>query len=209
MLSLMDGQTVQPTAVLRETKSLRPGEIAIAAGNPLGFIGAVSTGLIRSVGPVAGLGDRPWVQAALRLAPGNSGGPLADIHGRVVGINAMVVNGVGLAVPSEGVQRFLSAAPAFRLGVTVRPARLRDGTRGLLILEIEPESPACRASLFPGDLITDIEATRTEDMEALEAVLTDAGAQARSSVAVRFRRGGSARDRQATAARSMHEERAA
>jgi serine protease Do len=199
----------QSAGGLVETSSLRPGETAIAVGHPLGFIGAVSVGSIRSVGPVPGLGDRTWVQAAIRLAPGNSGGPLADIHGRIIGINAMVVNGVGLAVPSEAVQRVLSATPPFHLGVTVRPAQLLDGTRGMLILDIEPESPASRASLLPGDLISGIDTARTPGVEALETALGRAGAENRNSVVVHFRRGGNVRERQATAARSFYAEPAA
>jgi serine protease Do len=149
------------------------------------------------------------VQAAVRLAPGNSGGPLADIHGRIIGINAMVMNGLGLAVPSEAVQRILSAAPPLHLGVTVRPAQLGDGTRGMLILGVEPESPAWRASLLPGDLISGIDAGRTTGVEAMEAALAKAGAEKRTGVIVHFRRGGYERERQTTAAQALYAEPAA
>src|SRR5689334_16659515 len=55
----------------------RPGELVVAVGNPLGFTGALTTGIVHTVGAVPGLGRKLWVQAAVRLAPGNSGGPLA------------------------------------------------------------------------------------------------------------------------------------
>jgi serine protease Do len=209
VLSLADAKPLEPAATLGETSLIRPGDVAIAVGHPLGFIGAVSIGSIRGVGPVPGLGERSWVQAAVRLAPGNSGGPLADIRGRIIGVNAMVLNGIGLAVPSEAVQRVLSAAPPFHLGVTVRPAHLRNGTRGMLILDIEPDGPAWRASLLPGDLISGINASRVTGVEALGTALGKAGADKRGSVIVHFRRGGSERDRQATAALSRYEEPAA
>src|SRR5579862_3692714 len=61
----------------RETP-VRPGELVVAVGNPLGFTGALTTGVVHAMGPVPNLGRRKWVQAAIRLAPGNSGGPLAD-----------------------------------------------------------------------------------------------------------------------------------
>ena len=189
-----------PIATLREASSLQAGEIAVAVGHPLGFIGAVSTGVIRAVGPIEGLGNQSWVQAAVRLAPGNSGGPLADVSGRVVGVNAMVMNGLGLAVPSDAVQRFLSTAAPFHLGVTVRPARLRDGTDGLLILEIEQSSAAETASLLPGDLITALDDRSANSLEAMEEALIAAGRDKRRNVIVHFRRGGGGGDRQAVAA---------
>jgi serine protease Do len=67
----------------------------------------VSVGVFHRVGPVApGLGlpetmrRRPWVQAAVRLAPGNSGGPIADAAGRVIGVSAMIAGGLALAIPA-------------------------------------------------------------------------------------------------------------
>ncbi|HLJ47146.1 MAG TPA: trypsin-like peptidase domain-containing protein, partial [Bryobacteraceae bacterium] len=67
-----------PAVQTRDSASLRPGELVVAVGNPLGFIGALTTGVVHALGPVQGLGRKSWVQAAIRLAPGNSGGPLAD-----------------------------------------------------------------------------------------------------------------------------------
>ncbi len=57
----------------------KAGAAVIAVGNPLGFVGAVSTGFVQAVGTLRGLGWRRWVQADVRLAPGNSGGPLGDV----------------------------------------------------------------------------------------------------------------------------------
>jgi serine protease Do len=146
-----------PQASSADSSTLRPGELAIAVGNPLGFVGALTTGVIHAVGPLGGFGSRTWVQANVRLAPGNSGGPLADAHGRVIGINTMVAGRLALAIPSNAVHQFLFAGPrAAWLGVTldpVRVARANAHTFGLLILEVEPGSPAARASLLPGDIL--------------------------------------------------------
>ena len=91
-----------------DSGALRAGELVLAVGNPLGFIGALTTGVVHGFGPMRGLGRQNWVQASIRLAPGNSGGPLADAHGRVVGINTMVITGgLALAVPSNTVADFL------------------------------------------------------------------------------------------------------
>jgi len=88
---------------VRASATLRPGEFVLAVGDPLGFAGAISTGIVQ----------RPsarYVVADVRLLPGNSGGPLADARGHVVGINSMVASGLALAVPSEVVLSFLRAA---------------------------------------------------------------------------------------------------
>src|ERR1039457_4538083 len=70
-----------------DSSRLRPGELVIAVGSPLGFSGALSTGVVHSIGALPGMGRQDWVRADVQLAPGNSGGPLADAWGNVVGIN--------------------------------------------------------------------------------------------------------------------------
>jgi serine protease Do len=155
-----------PAAVIGDSSRLRAGELAIAIGNPLGFVGALTTGVIHAVGPVPGLGPQKWVQAGVRLAPGNSGGPLADAAGRVIGINTMVAWKLALAIPSDAVVEFLAGGTSATqqtsenwLGVTLYPVQVpRNGNRaaktfGLVVLHIEPESPAARASLLPGDIL--------------------------------------------------------
>ncbi|HZU11423.1 MAG TPA: trypsin-like peptidase domain-containing protein [Chloroflexota bacterium] len=80
--------------------SLRPGSLVIAVGHPLGASGAVSAGILHAA-------DAHWVRADIRLLPGNSGGPLTDVQGRLIGINAMVAGGLGLAIPLDAVEAFL------------------------------------------------------------------------------------------------------
>jgi serine protease Do len=143
-----------PAAERRDSASLRPGEIVLAVGNPLGFVGALSTGIVHASGTIPGLGRQAWIQAAVRLAPGNSGGPLADAEGRVVGINTMMVGGgLALAVPSNAVADFLSRAARPSLGVVVQPIAAQGGSAGLLVLRVDSRSPASRASVLPGDLL--------------------------------------------------------
>jgi len=146
-----------PAVTAADSSQVRPGELAIAIGNPLGFVGALTTGIVQAVGPLRRFGSQPWVQADVRLAPGNSGGPLADARGRVIGINTMVAGRLALAVPSNAVTNFLAADPIDAwLGVTVAPVRVpRPGTKafGLVLLEVEPDSPAANASLLPGDIL--------------------------------------------------------
>jgi serine protease Do len=153
-----------PAAEIRDSNGLRPGELVLAVGNPLGMVGALSTGIISAVAVGRGPGDespwRGWIQADVRLAPGNSGGPLADAGGRVVGINSMVAGGLALAVPSNAVADLLGRrhepAPPRHLGVTIAPVLVRQsGARafGLIVLEVEPAGLAEVAGLRMGDVL--------------------------------------------------------
>jgi serine protease Do len=145
-----------PAAPLGDSNRLRVGELVIAIGNPLGFMGALTAGIVHAVGPLPGLGPRKWIQAGVRLAPGNSGGPLADASGNVVGVNTMVAGRLGLAVPSNEVTRLLSGENAPPLGVTLRAIRVTAAGRerlGLMILELLPDGAASRSSLLPGDIL--------------------------------------------------------
>jgi serine protease Do len=170
-----------PAASAADSSELRPGELAIAIGNPMGFVGALATGVIHAVGPLRGLGRQEWVQADVRLAPGNSGGPLANAHGRIVGINTMVAGGLALAIPSNAVRDFLSPGPANSwLGVTVHPVQIPRsagaGKRfGLVVLEVEPGSPADSASLLAGDILLGTEEKSFEAVEDLARTLQGSG----------------------------------
>lgn len=170
-----------PAASLADSSQVRPGELAIAIGNPLGFVGALATGVIHGVGPLRGLGSQSWIQADVRLAPGNSGGPLADARGLIVGINTMVAGRLALAIPSNAVRDFLSGVSADAwLGVTVHPALIpRSGSRGktfgLVILEVEHGSPAALASLLPGDILLGTEEKPFTAIEDLASALQGRG----------------------------------
>ena len=172
-----------PAATAADSSLVRPGELAIAIGNPLGFVGALTTGVVHAVGPLPGLGPQSWVQAGVRLAPGNSGGPLADAAGRVIGINTMVAGQVALAIPSNAVTDFLFGKSANDgwLGVTLYPVQVpKSSTRartsfGLVVLEVEPGSPAARASLLPGDILLGTEGKPFALLEDLSRALRGQG----------------------------------
>lgn len=90
-----------------DVDSLRAGEVLISYGHPLGVRDAIALGILHSV--VRDRASSPrWICADIRLAPGNSGGPLVDAEGRIVGINTMIVGGLGLAIPAALVQRFIA-----------------------------------------------------------------------------------------------------
>ncbi|HZS57323.1 MAG TPA: trypsin-like peptidase domain-containing protein [Bryobacteraceae bacterium] len=148
-----------PTISLGDSDRLRPGTPVFAVGNPFGFVGAVSSGVIHSIGPLRSINGLPWdlhwIQADVRLAPGNSGGPLATLDGQVVGLNTMVVGGgIALAVPSRAAEAFLAREKnPPNLGITVRPVETKAGKFGLMILELAAGGAAEAASLLPGDLL--------------------------------------------------------
>lgn len=109
-LALLEAPALRGRApVLGDVESLRAGELLLALGHPLGVSGALALGVLHTVvrDSRSGGGLR-WICADVRLAPGNSGGPLADAAGRIVGINTMIAGGLGLAIPTPVVQRFVA-----------------------------------------------------------------------------------------------------
>jgi serine protease Do len=98
-----------PVATVGSAAELRVGSLLVAVGHPFGIRGALTTGIVHALDS-RGRASRSWIQGDLRLGPGNSGGPLADARGRVVGINAMIVGGLALAIPASEVTRFVQAA---------------------------------------------------------------------------------------------------
>jgi serine protease Do len=164
-----------PAATLGDSSKARVGELVLAVGNPLGLVGALSTGIIHAAGSVHGLGMSSWLQADVKLAPGNSGGPLADAQGQVLGINTMVAGGLALAIPSNDVARFLANGPSHSLlGIEVRPVRIavRDENRiGLLVIGVNPGGPASMASLMIGDILIGIDGVLFRSVNDLEMAL--------------------------------------
>src|SRR5476649_1370449 len=146
----VDASDLTPVDV-RDPHDIRVGELVVAFGHPLGVSNVLTTGIAYAAhGP-----DSRLVRADLQLAPGNSGGPLADAQGRVIGINSMFADGLALAVPSDVVLRFLNVLPVRpRLGVMLMPARANDGSFVYVITGIERGSAAERSGVSPGDVVS-------------------------------------------------------
>jgi len=110
-----------PPALLADSRGLKVGQVVLAVGHPWGQRGFVTGGVISSLGSAATRGPRksvPIIRSDVTLAPGNSGGPLANAHGGVIGINTMVVGGdLGVAIPSHIVEAFVAQALGEREGV--------------------------------------------------------------------------------------------
>jgi len=126
-LDLAEVRTASPPSDLvaastGRSAALRVGDVVAALGAPLGIAGALTIGIVHRAAAQPDGRPRRWIEADLRLAPGNSGGPLIDASGRVVGINSMIAGGLALAVPSEIAQRFVVSRGARAwLGVTTQP----------------------------------------------------------------------------------------
>ena len=159
-LALLSAPSLNGTpATLGDSDALRPGTAVVAVGNPLGFIGALSSGTVqRTVRLNMGFGNtvrQNWICSSVRLAPGNSGGPLANLRGEVVGVNTMLAAGrLAFSIPSRTVQNFLARdTSSMSLGVVVRPVRLSGGETGFLVIELLPGGAAEAASLLAGDTL--------------------------------------------------------
>jgi serine protease Do len=153
---------------------------------------------VSGLGVVRGPGGRAhYIQSDVALAPGNSGGPLLNARGEVVGINAMIFGRLALSVPSNAASAWLAGAGERRprLGVQILSVELpvflrrtNPGTpeAGLMIAAIEGASPAERAGLLVGDVVLGVGDETLHDIESL----LDAIARAEDAVRLRVMRGG-------------------
>lgn len=164
-----------PTAILGDSSKLRAGEPAIAIGNPYGYQHTVTAGIISALGRSL---DSPtesgnFIQTDASINPGNSGGPLINIKGEVVGVNTAIIpyaQGIGFAIPintaKEIMQQLIANGKVERayLGVVVQEItdelkkyfKLPD-KKGVLIADVQRNSPAEKAGLQRGDIIKEID----------------------------------------------------
>jgi S1-C subfamily serine protease len=188
----VDARDLVP-AELGNAERLRVGQLVVAIGNPHGFTGSVTAGVVsalgRSLPTRSGANVRVVdnvIQTDAALNPGNSGGALADGHGRVVGINTAVAGvGLGLAVPiNTATRRIVGALMAegrFRrayLGIAGGPrplpprlARELGRKSGVEIAQVVEGGPADRAGMRVEDLIVELEGTPIEGMDDLQRVV--------------------------------------
>jgi serine protease Do len=188
----VDARDLVP-AELGDAERLRVGQLVVAIGNPHGFTGSVTAGVVsalgRSLPTRSGANVRVVdnvIQTDAALNPGNSGGALADGRGRVVGINTAVAGvGLGLAVPINAATRRIVAAlmaeGRFRrayLGIAGGPrplpprlARELGRKSGVEIAQVVEGGPADRAGMRAEDLIVELEGTPIEDMDDLQRVV--------------------------------------
>jgi S1-C subfamily serine protease len=179
-------------AKLGDASGLRVGQLVVAIGNPHGFAGSVTAGVVsalgRSLPTRAGRIVDNVIQTDAALNPGNSGGALADGRARVVGINTAVAGvGLGLAVPindatraiigalmSEG--RFRRAYLGIAGGTRPLPPRLArelGRTAGVEIVDVVEGSPAAAAGLRPEDLLVAVDGTAVEKVDDVQRLMVE------------------------------------
>ena len=199
-----------PAARLGNSKKLRPGQIAIAIGNPLGFESTVTAGIVSAVGRSLRaqngrlIGDVIQTDAALN--PGNSGGPLVNSRAEVIGVNTAVIlgaQGICFSVASNTAQHVLTQVLQHgrvrraRLGVAGDrvgiPQRLKVKTRltqeaGVRVVEVQPGSPAHTGGLVPGVVIVALDGDVVTGIDDIARLLD--GTRIDKRVAVRILREG-------------------
>jgi S1-C subfamily serine protease len=194
-LAVLRSETADLTpAALGDAESLRVGQLVVAIGNPNGFAGSVTAGVVSALGrslPVrsraAGRIVENVIQTDAALNPGNSGGALADGRGSVIGINTAVAGvGLGLAVPINETTRKIIGA-LMREGrfsrayigiaggsrpIPPRLARELRRTTCVEVVEVVEGSPAAQAGLRPEDLIVAVGGTHVEGVDDLQRLMT-------------------------------------
>jgi len=191
-----------PTAKLGNSEGLKPGEWAIAIGNPLGLDNTVTTGIISATGrssSAVGVPDKrvAFIQTDAAINPGNSGGPLLNQRGEVVGMNTAIIQGtqgLGFAIPINtagkianqliaqgrvqhaylGIQ-MVGLTPEIKQSLNNAPnsGLTVDEDRGVLVVRVVPNSPAATSGLRAGDVIQKLNGQPVNDADSIQKAVED------------------------------------
>ena len=197
-----------PTVKLGSSSRIEPGQWVAAIGSPFGFANTITAGIVSATGRA--LPDEsfvPFIQTDVAVNPGNSGGPLINLSGEVVGINSMIYSrtggymGVSFAIPIEvalDVAKQLESSGKVtrgRLGIGVQPMTKElaksfhlSEPAGAVVVNVEKGSPAERAGLRPGDVILAFNGKKIEDSNELPRLV--AAAKPGEKAAIEVSRGG-------------------
>jgi serine protease Do len=191
---ILDQKGSFPSLSLADSDAMEIGDRVLAVGAPFGLTGSVTAGIISAKGR-DGLHMNKYedfLQTDAAINPGNSGGPLINLEGKVVGINSAIKSrsggfqGVGLAIASNLVKRVL---PGLRtdgvvhrgyLGVQIRDLNPEVAARlnipkdtGVVVAEVFDHTPAAKAGIKPGDIVTSLAGKKVKDAKALQSIVLD------------------------------------
>ncbi|HUQ26053.1 MAG TPA: Do family serine endopeptidase [Burkholderiales bacterium] len=193
-----------PVATLGNSKALQPGEWVAAIGSPFGFANTITAGIVSA--KERSLPDEvyvPFIQTDVAVNPGNSGGPLLNLKGEVVGVNSMIYSGTGgymgvsFAIPIEvamEVSKQLQAQGKVvrgRIGIAIQPLTKElaqsfklDSTNGAVVVSVDPGGPAAKAGVKLGDVVLDWNGKAIDDPNELPRMVaaTKPGAPAKMRV---------------------------
>ncbi|MEO1403267.1 MAG: trypsin-like peptidase domain-containing protein [Cyanobacteria bacterium J06635_1] len=187
-----------PTVTIGDSASLRPGEWAIAIGNPLGLDNTVTAGIISGTGRSSGVIGSPnqrvrFIQTDAAINPGNSGGPLLNQAGEVIGINTAIIGraqGLGFAIPIDRAQviadqlvtngsvqhpylgvRMANLTPRLRESLAQEENLTIQADAGVVIVEVQAESPAASGGLQVGDIIRAVGDQQVETADQVQSAV--------------------------------------
>ncbi len=183
----VDAGAKLPFLSLGDSDKARPGDWVVAMGNPFGLGGTVTAGIVSARGRDIGAGPYDdFLQVDAPINRGNSGGPLFSTDGSVVGVNTAIFSpsggsvGIGFAIPSNLVKQVVAeleqhghlergylGVMSQKLNPEMAAALKLAHSTGALVAEVEPNGPAAKAGLRPGDVVTAVNGTAVDDPRAL------------------------------------------
>ncbi len=193
-ISTKNGKTLQPIEISDSSEDLKAGQIVLALANPFGEQASITEGIITSSrSSVRGWWGRTMMNNVVitdaRLNPGYSGGPLVDVSGRMIGLNAFYISSRGIAIRTSKVKGIVENLKSYGrvrrayLGITSYPISIPEevakqvtGTisqdSGLMVVSVEPNSPAKKAGLLIGDVVLNLDGKQVESLHDIERLLT-------------------------------------
>lgn len=184
----IDAKDLVPLPIGDSTK-LKKGQWVLAIGSPFGLDSTVTSGIVSAINRDTG-DYLPFIQTDVAVNPGNSGGPLIDLSGQVVGVNSQIISqsggfmGISLAIPIDEVMRVVEQLKAHgkvtrgRIGVQIGPVSDEvakaiglEGAKGAMVSNVEQGGPAAEAGVRPGDVIVKFEGKEIAHMTDLPRIV--------------------------------------
>jgi len=200
-----------PTVRLGDPSKLRPGEWVVAIGSPFGLENSVTAGIVSATARAAGGNYTPFIQTDVAVNPGNSGGPLFNLNGEVVGINSQIYSrtggymGVSFAIPIDVASNVkdqlvkTGRVTRSRIGVQIQEVTAQlaesfglDRPRGALVGRVENDSPGEHGGIKAGDVILKVDGLTVETSSQVPVMI--AGKKPGTPVAIEVWRNGSAKE---------------